>query len=157
MKRNLLFFFLSVTCIVCTGWAQLPRPAETFGFEPGADYKMASYVQMLTYYEKLDAATDRVKIIEIGKSVRGRSMKLIFISSEENMKSLDKWKDISAKMSRATISETEAKQLAKEGKAIVWFDGGMHASEKAHAQMTPEQSPTVDDPLADDHRVPEHS
>jgi hypothetical protein len=137
MKRHLsLLLFLMVS--VTLSMAQIPKPSETFGFEPGADYKMATYDQMLAYYDKLDASTDRVKMIEIGKSVRGRSMKLIFISSEENMKSLDKWKDISAKMARATVTPEEARQLSKEGKAIVWFDGGMHASEKAHAQMTPE-------------------
>ncbi len=138
MKRFLFLTVCLITSAATFAQGQIPKPAETFGFEPGADYKMASYTQMLAYYDKLDASTDRVKMIEIGKSVRGRSMKLIFISSEENMKSLDKWKDISAKLARATITPEEAQQLAKEGKAIVWFDGGMHASEKAHAQMTPE-------------------
>ncbi len=138
MKRFLFLAACLMAGATSFSQGQIPKPAETFGFEPGTDYKMASYNQMLAYYDKLDAATDRVKMIEIGKSVRGRSMKLIFISSEENMKSLDKWKDISAKLARATITPQEAQQLAKEGKAIVWFDGGMHASEKAHAQMTPE-------------------
>ncbi len=136
MKR--LLFFLIAISVTTLSFGQIPKPADTFGFEPGADYKMATYDQMLAYYDKLDAATDRVQMVEIGKSVRGRSMKLIFISSEENMKSLDKWKDISAKLARGSVSAEEARKLSKEGKAIVWFDGGMHASEKAHAQMTPE-------------------
>lgn len=118
--------------------AQIPKPAETFGFEVGADYKLADYDQMLAYYDKLAAATDRVQMIEIGKSVMGRPMKLLFISSEENMRSLDKWREISEKLSRARISPEEAGVLTEEGKAIVWFDGGMHATERAHAQMTSE-------------------
>ncbi|MBK7652357.1 MAG: hypothetical protein IPJ20_18855 [Flammeovirgaceae bacterium] len=76
--------------VLAPAFGQIPKPSATFGFEPGADYKMATYDQMLAYYEKLDAATDRVKVTEIGKSVRGRPIKLIFISSEKNMKSLDK-------------------------------------------------------------------
>jgi len=118
--------------------AQIPQPSETFGFEVGADYKLADYDQMLDYYEKLAASTDRVQMIDIGKSVMGRPIKLLFISSEENMKSLDKWRTISEKLSRARISPEEAKKLSLEGKAIVWFDGGMHATERAHAQMTSE-------------------
>lgn len=118
--------------------AQLPKPSETFGFEVGADYKLADYDQMLTYYEKLAASTDRVQMVDIGKSVMGRPIKLVFISSEANIKSLDKWRRISEKLSRARISKEEAKKLADEGKAIVWIDGGMHATEKAHAQMTSE-------------------
>lgn len=118
--------------------AQIPKPSETFGFEVGADYKLADYDQMLEYYDKLAASTDRVQMIEIGKSVMGRPMKLVFISSEANMKQLDKWREISEKLSRAEISQEEAVRLSKEGKAIVWFDGGMHATERAHAQMTSE-------------------
>ncbi|WP_347925529.1 M14 metallopeptidase family protein [Pontimicrobium sp. SW4] len=118
--------------------AQIPKPSDVFGFEVGADYKLADYDQMLEYYEKLAASTDRVQMIEIGKSVMGRPMKLLFISSEENMQSLEKWRTISEKLSRARISPEEAKKLSYEGKAIVWFDGGMHATERAHAQMTSE-------------------
>ena len=70
--------------------------------------------QMLEYYEKLDASTDRVKMIEIGKSVMGRPIKLLFISSEENLKSLEKWRSISEKLSRARISEDEARKLSFE-------------------------------------------
>lgn len=131
----LLFFFLIFSH---KNYGQIPNPSEVFGFEVGTDYKLADYDQMLQYYKKLDASTDRVKMIEIGKSVMGRPMKLVFISSEENMKSLEKWRTISEKLSRAKISRDEAKQLAKVGKAIVWFDGGMHATEKAHGQMTSE-------------------
>lgn len=118
--------------------AQIPKPSDVFGFEVGADYKLADYDQMLDYYEKLAASTDRVQMIDIGMSVMGRPIKLLFISSEENMKSLEKWRTISEKLSRARISEDEARKLSYEGKAIVWFDGGMHATERAHAQMTSE-------------------
>ena len=128
-----LFFLASISIN-----AQIPKPSDVFGFEVGADYKLADYDQMLEYYEKLAASTDRVQMIEIGKSVMGRPMKLLFISSEENMKSLEKWRTISEKLSRARISPEEAKKLSYEGKAIVWFDGGMHATERAHAQMTSE-------------------
>jgi len=128
-----LFFLASISVN-----AQIPKPSDVFGFEVGADYKLADYDQMLEYYEKLAASTDRVQMIDIGKSVMGRPMKLLFISSEENMKSLEKWRTISEKLSRARISPDEAKKLSYEGKAIVWFDGGMHATESAHAQMTSE-------------------
>ncbi len=117
---------------------KIPHPRETFGHEVGADYKLADYDQMLEYYDKLAASTDRVQMIDIGKSVMGRPMKLVFISSEENMKKLEQWREISEKLSRAEITEAEAKKLSKDGKAIVWFDGGMHATERAHAQMTSE-------------------
>ncbi|MFK2820932.1 M14 metallopeptidase family protein [Flavobacteriaceae sp. LMIT009] len=138
MKTFMRFFQSLIFLLSFILVAQIPKPSDVFGFEVGADYKLADYDQMLEYYEKLDASTDRVKMIEIGKSVMGRPIKLLFISSEENMKSLDKWRTISEKLSRARISDDEAKKLSMEGKAIVWFDGGMHATERAHAQMTSE-------------------
>ena len=118
--------------------AQVPKPEDVFGFRVGADYKLADYQQMLAYYDLLDAASERIQMIDIGKSVMGQPIKLMFISSEENLRQLDRWKDISTKLARARINPDEAEKLSREGKAIVWFDGGMHASERAHAQMTSE-------------------
>ena len=95
MKRLLtmvLAFFAGASVLV---QAQIPHPRETFGHEVGADYKLADYDQMLEYYDKLAASTDRVQMIDIGKSVMGRPIKLFFISSEENMKQLEKWREIS--------------------------------------------------------------
>lgn len=138
MKHSIRLLLCLFFVIGYDAYAQIPHPRETFGHEVGADYKLADYDQMLEYYEKLAASTDRVQMIEIGKSSMGRPIKLVFLSNKENMKQLDKWKEISEKLSRAEITEEEARRLSKEGKAIVWFDGGMHATERAHAQMTSE-------------------
>jgi zinc carboxypeptidase len=119
-------------------FAQIPKPEDVYGFKVGADYKLARYDQMLTYYNKLVASSDRIQMIEIGQSVMGKPIKLFIISSSENMKAIDKWKETSAKLARARIKPDEAHSLAATGKAIVWIDGGMHAREAAHAQMTSE-------------------
>ncbi len=116
--------------------AQVPHPRDVFGFTPGDDYQIATYDQMLEYYRRLDAASERVTMVEMGKSVLGKPMLLLFISSEANLRQLDRWRDISARLARARIPDEEARRLANEGKAIVWIDGGMHATERAHAQMT---------------------
>ena len=111
MKK--VFFALALSFFTLTSSvAQIPKPEDTFGFQVGADYKLARYNQMLEYYDKLVASSDRIQMIEIGKSVMGRPMLLLFISSEENMKQLDKWREISEKLSRARISEAEAKKLS---------------------------------------------
>ncbi len=118
--------------------AQIPHPRDTYGHEVNADNVMADYSTMLSYYEKLAASTDRVQMIEIGKSSMGRPIKLLFISSAENIAQLEKWRDISEKLARAEITEEEARKFSKEGKAVVWIDMGMHATERATAQMAPE-------------------
>ncbi|HWP37079.1 MAG TPA: M14 metallopeptidase family protein, partial [Gemmatimonadales bacterium] len=117
---------------------QLPRPADSFGFEPGADYQLADYDQMIAYYRKLDAATDRVAMREIGRSARGKPMYLLTISSEANMRQLERWRSISERLSRARIPEAEARQIAREGRAVVWIDGGLDDQEYATGQLMPE-------------------
>ena len=131
-----LFALLLPLALAADLGAQVPHPRDVFGFTPGDDYQIATYDQMLEYYKRLDAASDRVQMREIGKSALGKPMLLLFISSEQNLRQLDRWKDISARLARARIPEEEARRLATEGKAIVWIDGGMHATERAHAQMT---------------------
>jgi len=118
--------------------AQVPSPEDVFGFQPGADYELADYDMVLDYLHRLDDASERVRMVQIGESTRERPMMLLFISSEENLERLDRWREISATLARARVPEDEARRLAEEGKAIVWIDGGMHATERAHAQMTPQ-------------------
>lgn len=136
--KLILLFLLAVFTTSNLRAQQVPEPSDIFGFRPGADYKLASYQQMLEYYNQLDASSDRVKKVNIGQSSMGRPMILLFISSEDNIRQLDKYRQISEKLSRARISDAEAKKLSKEGKAVVWIDGGMHATELAHGQMTSE-------------------
>ncbi len=137
-KQYLLVFSTIIFSLFHILNAQVPSPEEVFGFKVGADYKLADYDQMLDYYAKLDAASDRVQMIEIGKSVMGRPIKLMFISTERNLQELERWREISEKLARARISEEEAKELSEIGKAIVWLDAGMHATERACAQMANE-------------------
>ncbi len=115
-----------------------PTPAEVFGFRVGTDYKVADYEQMQEYYRRLDAASDRVQMTEIGESARGQPMLLLFISSEQNMRELERWRTTSEQLSRARITEEQAQQLARDGKAIIWIDGGMDDQEFAAGQMPPE-------------------
>lgn len=130
------FFPVIVFLLYSTASAQVPHPKDVYGFTPGDDYKLATYNMMLDYYRQLDAASERVQMREIGTSVLGKPLLLLTISSEENLQQLDKWRDMSEKMARARIDEMEAQQIAHDGKAIVWIDGGLHATEVAHAQMT---------------------
>ena len=133
-----LFYTLFILLIIfnTNSTAQVPHPSDVFGFTPGDDYKLATYDQMLEYYKQLDAASDRVQMREIGTSVLGKPLLLLFISSAENMQHLERWRSIAEQLARARIDEDTSQKLIEEGKSIVWIDGGLHATEVAHAQMT---------------------
>ena len=59
----------------------IPTPAVVFGFEPGADYKLANYDQVVEYFQKVDAASDRVRLVEAGRSTQGRTFYFALVSS----------------------------------------------------------------------------
>lgn len=143
LKALLFSATVSLACAYTSIAQNVPSPKDVYGFRVGDDYKLADYAQIEDYLTKLDNTSNRVKKIEIGETVLGRKMYLLFISTEENLAQLDKWKDISAKLARARISDDEAVKLSEEGKAIVWIDGGMHSTELAHGQMTSELAYTL--------------
>ena len=116
----------------------VPKPADTFGFEPGADYKLASYEQSIEYFKKLDAATRYVTLVEAGRTTQGRPMYFALISSPENLARIERYREIAQRLAHpGGLSEAEARRLAAEGKAFVHIDGGLHATEVAGPQHTP--------------------
>src|SRR5436309_15036596 len=123
----------------------LPTPQSVIGFEPCADYKLATYEQIADYFRRLAAAApQRMQLVEIGKTAEGRVQLMAIISSEQNIRQLARYKDVARTLARARrsargplVDPDEARQLAREGKAVVWIDFGLHSSEVAHAQTAP--------------------
>ena len=116
----------------------VPTPESVFGFAPCADYKLATYEQIADYFRRLDAATDRMQVQEIGKTAEGRAQLMAIISSEQNMRALPRFKDIAGRLAKARgLTDDEARTLAHEGKAVVWIDFGLHSTEVAHGQTAP--------------------
>jgi hypothetical protein len=117
----------------------LPEPANVFGFAPGADRQLADYTQISRFFRLLDAATDRVRLFEIGKTAEGRDMILAAISSEANLARLDRYRAIAKRLADGRdLTDESAHALAREGKTIFWLDFGLHATEVAHAQVSSE-------------------
>ncbi len=117
---------------------QVPTPASVLGFEPCAERQLATYEEIADYFRSLAAASDRMNFYEIGKTAQGRTTLMAVISSEANLTRLDRYKEISQKLAQARdLTEDEARALAKEGKAVVWIDFGLHSTERAHAQTAP--------------------
>jgi hypothetical protein len=116
----------------------VPTPASVLGFEPGADYRLATYEQIAAYFARLAQSSDRIRIDTIGRSVRGRPIILAFISSAENLRQLERYRSISARLARAReLEDAQARALAREGKAVVWIDAGIHGDEVAPPQHMP--------------------
>lgn len=113
----------------------IPTPTERFGHEIGADYVLLSYSQLVEYWQALDQASDRMSMVDIGKTAEGQTMWMAIITSPANQQRLDRYREISRDLALAEgLTDDAARALAAEGKAVVWIDGGTHSSEIVNHQ-----------------------
>jgi len=128
--------FLAVSLAANAATTPLPSPKEHFGFAIGDDYHLATYTQTEAYFKKLTAASDRLKLVDIGRTEEGRTQWMIVCTSPANLAKLDRFQEISRRLARAeNLSEADARALAAEGRAVVWIDGGLHATETLGAHQ----------------------
>jgi hypothetical protein len=128
--------FRATSLAAASAAPHITSPREALGFDIGDDYHVANYTQLESYWKTLATESDRMKLVDIGLTAEGRHQYMAIISSAENLRRLPYYKDISAKLAHAEgLSDEQAHALAHEGKAIVWIDGGLHASETVGSQQ----------------------
>jgi zinc carboxypeptidase len=114
----------------------ITSPREQFGAAIGDDYFLATYSQLEAYWKKLDQQSDRMQLVDIGRTEEGRSQWMAIISAPENLKQLARYRDISRRLALAEgLTDDQARALAADGKAVVWIDGGLHANEVLGSQQ----------------------
>lgn len=138
----LLLACLAVSPITSSALAQrgaVPTPESVFGFPIGKDSNLVDYEQSIGYFKKLAAASNRIKLLNVGKTSFGRDWTVAIISSPANLARLDHYRQINMRLAHPEgLTDSAAKRLAREGKAIVDISGGLHATEIAGAQHTPQ-------------------
>ncbi len=132
----------------------IPAPADVLGFTPGDDRKLASWAKVVEYFQKLAAASDRVKFEEIGKSTMGAPFVYATISAPENLRRLNEFKEIQRQLADPRLlgagnadapvrnsrtkeagegarapSDSKAAQLIARGKTVVAITCGIHSTE----------------------------
>ena len=142
MVTRLCRLCVRVSLLVCLVWIPaspqsiVTSPKEQFGFDIGDDYQLVNYTQLVEYWKKLAFQSDRMALEEIGRTAEGRTMVMAVITSPENRTRLARYKEIAARLALAEgVNEAEARELAREGRAVVWIDGGLHATEVLGTQQ----------------------
>lgn len=110
----------------------VPEPKDVIGFTPGDDRKLASWASIVDYFKKLDASSDRIIFEEIGKTTMNAPFVYATISTPENLKNLEKYKEINAKLADPRLIKSNQKfadDLIKQGKTIVLITCGIHSTE----------------------------
>ena len=110
----------------------VPTPRSVLGFEPGEDRNLADWTQIVDYFHRLDAASDRVRVEEVGRSTEGRPFLMVTISSEANMARLEAIRAAHLRLADPRgLDGAEADRLLDRGKAVVALNHGIHSDEVA--------------------------
>ncbi len=139
---TVLLAFVALTVVSSEpsfGEQPVTSPKAFLGHDLGEDYYLCNYQELMAYWQKLDEESNRLKVVSIGLTAEGRQQLMGIVTSPENHAQLTRYREISRRMANAEgINEELARTLAKEGKAVVWIDGGLHASEVLCAQANME-------------------
>lgn len=129
-KRLIPVILIQLGVIIGVMAQSVTSPKEHFGYDVGTDYELFNFTQTEAYFKKIASESDRIKLESIGKTAEGREQYMLIVTSPENHTKLERYKEISTTMARAEgLSEEQARAMSKEGKAVVWIDGGLHATE----------------------------
>lgn len=117
----------------------LQTPEQFFGHQMGADRMLANWDKLHAYYQLLAKSSNKVKLVELGKSSEGRPFIALFISSPANLAKLDQYREINAKLADPRgIPEPEIEKLVAEGKAVTIQSFALHSTEVAASQTAAE-------------------
>jgi len=115
----------------------IPTPESEFGFPVGADFKLVDYDQSIRYFQRLAESSDRIRLMDVGRTSGGKPWTLALISAPANLARLGELTQIAQRLAHpAGLTDSAARQLARQGRAFVDISGGLHASEVAGAQHT---------------------
>lgn len=115
--------------------AHIPAPEEVLGFVPGDDRKLASWNDVIKYFDALAKASDRVKFEALGKSTMDKPFVMVTISAPQNLARLDEYRKIQEsladprKLGPPGIRDRRARELIARGKTIVLITCGIHSTE----------------------------
>jgi hypothetical protein len=129
MVQRLLPLYL---LIVSASAATVPTPESHFGHKIGIDNELLDWAKVVSYFQALAQSSDRLKFMELGKTVEGRPQIAAVISSAANIKNLEHYREIQMRLAdpRKT-TDAEAAKLELEGKMIVMITCSIHATEVA--------------------------
>jgi len=75
--------------------------------------------KMISYFVKLDEVSPMIRLVENGMSPMGKKMYIVFISSEENIRNLDKLRGINRELAlNPTLSEKKTGRVYQRWQSL---------------------------------------
>ena len=133
--------------------ADVPRPEAHLGFRPGADFRLADWPTVMAYFQRVDAASDRVQVRELGRTTEGRPYLVAIVSRPETIAELARYQDLQHRLTdpRFDAATAEGRDPVAASKAVVVITCSIHSTETASTLMAMEllhELATRDDPSA---------
>ena len=117
------------------GAAAPPSPGEVLGIEVGADRVLASYAESERYLRALAAASDRVRVVDLGPTVEGRTMIAAVVTSAANLARLDELRAGWAQVADPRGLDAAARErLIASLPSCALITAGIHSNEVAGPQ-----------------------
>src|SRR6185503_20151543 len=100
---------------------EITPPEKFFGFQLGADKKMARWDKIVEYYGVLEKQSGgRMKVINMGPTSMGNPFLMVIMTSPGNFAKLDRLREVNLRISDPRgLTEQQAHALVDEGKAVV--------------------------------------
>jgi hypothetical protein len=134
-----LFSLAIILLFTVSTFAQsnIPTPRSVLGFNPGDDRTIADWKQITNYFSLLDKSSERIEVKTLGTTTLNRPFIVAFISAEENIRDLEKYKAINSKIAdpRTIANQEERDKLLAEGKTVVAISCSIHSTEIVASQM----------------------
>jgi hypothetical protein len=143
--RKRLSLAITVGLFTASAWLpvsvaaqQLPSPQEFFGFEMGADRKLARWDKLVEYYELL-GQSPRMRVVNMGPSTLGNPFLVLYVSSPETIGRLDEYQRLNAILADPRdATEAEIERAISTSKAVLVQSYGLHSTEVAASQTAAE-------------------
>ncbi len=138
LYKQLVFLFAILLMGGLSLFSQVKTPGQYLGKSPGTDKTLFTYEKIIEYFKYLDENSPRLQLVKIGESSLGKPMYMAVISSETNIKNLEKLKQINKALALDfTLGKELVDQLALSGKVFFMETLSMHANEVGPSQASP--------------------
>ena len=136
--RRLALLLLTPALLAAPAAASAPlrSPAEYLGHAVGADRRLADHRQVVRYLEEVDAASDRLTLLHLGKTTLGNDLVVAAISSAANLANGARLREVAARLADPRgLAGDERDRLLAEGRVIALVTFNIHATEIAASQL----------------------
>ena len=118
--------------------AEVPTPSAHLGFRPGSDFRLAAWPSVVDYFHKVDSASDRVVVRELGKTTEGRPYLMAIVSNEATIKDLGRYQTLQRAVAQPLDSADDGSKVVGESKPVVLITCSIHSTETASTLMSME-------------------